>query len=189
MTYFQSNLPNHIPVCDADWFIRHFWHLYFKADWSEIHFLATLSLPFYALFSFQLKTCRFYLGGKKRLAVKSDENIIVEGESSIKAAEKDPSATVVTSVHLTGANVVGSVNATERFWQRRSIKFTYFAKANMASFIFTIAQLQNGSCNSTVIYSSPWKPNDLLKYHFCNNYFCICFLQLCAVLHCIQVMY
>jgi len=54
--------------------------LYFKADWSEIHFLATLSLPFYALFSLRLKTCHFYLGGKKRLAVKSDENIIVERE-------------------------------------------------------------------------------------------------------------
>ena len=110
-------------------------------------------------------------------------------ERSIKAAEKDPSATIVASIHLTGANVVGSVNVTELFWQRRSTMFTYFAKANMTSFIFTTAQLQNGSCNSTVIYSSPWKPNDLLKYHFCDNYFCICFLQWCAVLHCIQVMY
>ena len=115
--------------------------------------------------------------GKKHLAVKSDENIIVEGEKSIKVAEKDPSATVVASVSSTGATVVGSVNATELFWQRRSTMFTYFAKANMASFIFTTDQLQNGSCNSTVIYSSPWKPNDLLKYHFCDNYFCTCFLQ------------
>ena len=52
------------------------------------------------------------------LTAKSDENIIVERERSIKAAEKDPSATVVTSVRSTDATVVGSVNATE-FWQRR----------------------------------------------------------------------
>ena len=40
-------LFNHIPVRDADWFKCHFWQLYFKADWWEIHFLSTLSLPFY----------------------------------------------------------------------------------------------------------------------------------------------
>jgi len=39
-------------------------------------------------------------------------------ERSIKAAEKDRSTTVVTSICLTGAAVVGSVNATE-FWQRQ----------------------------------------------------------------------
>ena len=54
---------------------------------------------------------------KEHSAAKSDENIIVEGERSIKAAEKDPSTTVVASIYLTGATVVGSVNATE-FWQR-----------------------------------------------------------------------
>ena len=41
-------LPNQIPVRDADWFKYHFRQLYFKADWSEIHFLFTLSFPFYA---------------------------------------------------------------------------------------------------------------------------------------------
>ena len=41
-------LPNHIPVHDADWFKRHFRHLYFKADWSEILSLSRLLLPFYA---------------------------------------------------------------------------------------------------------------------------------------------
>ena len=45
--------------------------------------------------------------------MKSDENTIAEGERSIKAAEKDPSATIVASVRSTGAIVVGSVNATE----------------------------------------------------------------------------
>ena len=43
-----------------------------------------------------------------------------EGERSIKATETDPSATIVASVHSTGATVVvvvGSINATE-FWQR-----------------------------------------------------------------------
>ena len=42
-------LPNNIPVRDADWFKCHFRHLYFKADWSEMHFLSKLSLPFYAV--------------------------------------------------------------------------------------------------------------------------------------------
>ena len=36
-----------------------------------------------------------------------------------KAAEKDPSTSVVTSIHSTGATVVGSINVTE-FWQRRT---------------------------------------------------------------------
>ena len=40
-------LPNHIPVCDADWFKCHFWQLYFKTNWSKIHILSKLSLPFY----------------------------------------------------------------------------------------------------------------------------------------------
>ncbi len=34
-------LPNHILVRDADWFKCHFRQLYFKAGWSEIHFLFT----------------------------------------------------------------------------------------------------------------------------------------------------
>ena len=41
-------LANHIPVRDADWFKCHFRQLYFKADWSQIHFLSKLSFPFYA---------------------------------------------------------------------------------------------------------------------------------------------
>ena len=52
---------------------------------------------------------------KKLSTAKSDENI-VEGKRSIKAAEKEPSATIVASVRSTGETVVGSVNATE-FWQ------------------------------------------------------------------------
>ena len=54
---------------------------------------------------------------KKCLAAKFDESIIVERERTIKPAEKDPSKTVVASVHSTGVTVIGSVNATE-FWQR-----------------------------------------------------------------------
>ena len=89
-------MPNHIPVHDADWFKCHFWQLYFKADFTWL------------------------THAKKRLAAKSDENIVQgEKERSIKAAEKDPSTTVVISIRLTGATVVGSVNATE-FWQRRT---------------------------------------------------------------------
>ena len=33
--------------CNTDWFKCHFWQLYFKAYWSEVHFLSKLSLPFY----------------------------------------------------------------------------------------------------------------------------------------------
>ena len=70
---------------------------------------------------------------KKRSAAKSDENITVDGERNIKAAEKDPSATVVASVRSTGATVVGSVNATE-FWQRRtrSPSFLLLLKMDLA---------------------------------------------------------
>ena len=67
------------------------------------------------LFSFRMKNVSFtWLSCvKKRLAAKSDENIIVEGERSIKAAEKDPSATIVASICSTGATVAGSINTTE----------------------------------------------------------------------------
>ena len=108
----QNCLPDHIPVHNTDWFTCHFWQLYFKADWSEIHFLFMLLLPFYA-FVFTLAENM----SNKRSTAKPDENIIIVGERSIKAAEKDPSTTVVISIRLTGATVVGSVNATE-FWQR-----------------------------------------------------------------------
>ena len=55
---------------------------------------------------------------KKCSEAKSDENTVIEGERSIKAAEKDPSANWEV-VHSTGAAVVGSINATA-FWQRRT---------------------------------------------------------------------
>ena len=75
-----------------------------------------ISMP---LFSLWLKTCCFtcFTHVKKRSAAKTDKNIITEGERSIKAAEKDSSATVVASICSTGATVVGSVNVTE-LWQR-----------------------------------------------------------------------
>ena len=42
--------------CLQCWLLKcHFWQLYFKADWSKIHFL---SMPLFLLW---LKTCRFYL--------------------------------------------------------------------------------------------------------------------------------
>ena len=116
--------PNHIPVRDAVWFKHHFRQLYFKADWSEIHFLSKLSLPFYVSVFTSAENMSLLPGwltrAKKRSAAKSDENITVDGERNIKAAEKDPSAAVVASVRSTGATVVGSVNATE-FWQRRTL--------------------------------------------------------------------
>ena len=88
-------LPNHIPVRDADWFKCHFRQLYFKADWSEIHFLSKLSLSS-PLFTWFTRT-------KKCSAAKSGENIIVKEERSFKSAEKNPSVTVVASVCSTGA--------------------------------------------------------------------------------------
>ena len=117
-------LFNHIPVRDADWFKCHFWQLYFKADWWEIHFLSTLSLPFYTFVLTSAERCCFYCTcAKKCSAAKSDENIIAEEKRSTKAAEKDTSATILVllllaSVFLTGVTVVGSINATE-FWQRQ----------------------------------------------------------------------
>ena len=84
-------LPNHIPVREAVWFKRHFRQLYFKADWSEIHFLSKLSLPFYvSVFTSAGEKMSLLPGwltrAKKRSAAKSDVNITVEGERSIKAA-------------------------------------------------------------------------------------------------------
>ena len=73
-------LSNHIPVRDADWFKCHFRQLYFRADWSQIHFLSTLSFPFYA-FVTSAENMSLIPGSrvKKRSAAKSDENILVEG--------------------------------------------------------------------------------------------------------------
>ena len=69
------------------------------------------SLPFNA-FVTSAENMSFMWECEKRSAAKSDENIIVEEERSIKAAQKDPSATVVASVRSTGTAVLGSVNAT-----------------------------------------------------------------------------
>ena len=87
-----------------------------------------------------MKTCRFYLVKrvKKRSAAKSDENIIVEGERSIKAAQKDPSTTVVASVRSTGATVVGSVNVTE-FWQWRTRPPSFLLLQFHSDLLFALA--------------------------------------------------
>ena len=133
-----------------------------KADWSEIYFLSKLSLPFYA-FVFtsaenMLLLPGLYTCAKKRSVAKSDENIIVEGERSIKAVEKDHSTTIVASLRSTGATVVGSINVTE-FWQ--GSKFYYCAVAKWI--------LQ---CHRNPLFVL-----------FCDNYFCTCFLHWCAVFH------
>ena len=92
------------------------------------------SLPVYAVTSF-LCLC-FYFGWKhveKVLGAKSDENI-AEGERSIKAAEKDPSAIVVTGVHSTGATLVLSVNATQ-FFGNGEHGLPYFHYCSVAKWI------------------------------------------------------
>ena len=108
------------------------------------------SLPFWRHVACIWLTC-----AKKYLAAESDQNIIIEGKRSVKAAKKDLSTTIVASVCSTGATVIliSSVN-TKCDW--------ILARANTVSLTFTTAQLQNGSCNSTVIYPSPWQPDDLL---------------------------
>ena len=75
---------------------------------------------FLRLFSLQLKICHFQLVYTCEEALGSE--IWWGRERSIKAAEIDPSATIVASVHFIGATVVvvvlvGSITATE-FWQR-----------------------------------------------------------------------
>ena len=52
---------HHIPVHDADWFKCNFWQLYFKADWSEIHFFSVLSFPFYSFVFTLAENIHFYL--------------------------------------------------------------------------------------------------------------------------------
>ena len=69
-------------------------------------------------FSWKHVAFTWHTRAKKGSAGKSNENIVVE-ERSIKAAEQDPSATIVANVCSTGATVVGSVNDNE-FWQRRT---------------------------------------------------------------------
>ena len=97
-------LPNHIVVHGADWFKCHFWQLYFKADWLEIHFL------FAPLFSLQPKTCCLYRSGLHLWRSIWQQSLIKilwrEREVLIiKAAEKDPSATIVASICSTGVSV------------------------------------------------------------------------------------
>ena len=62
--------------------------MYFKADWSEIHFLSKLSLPFYvSVFTSAGEKMSLLPGwltrAKKRSTAKSDENITVDGESEV----------------------------------------------------------------------------------------------------------
>ena len=97
---------------------------------------------------------------------------IVEGERSIKAAQKDPSATIVASICLTNATVVGSINATE-FWQRqtRPPSFLLLLSCKMD---LAIPQWSIFHPGSQMIY---------YNYCFCHNYFCTCFLQWCAEFH------
>ena len=113
-------LANHIPVRDADWFKCHFRQLYFKADWSEIHFLSTLSLPFYAFVFISAENVSFLPGLHVRRSARQQslmKILSLRKREVLKQLKKIPVATVVTSVCSTGTAVVGSVNATE-FWQR-----------------------------------------------------------------------
>ena len=89
-------------------------HISNLTGWKFTSFLRFhfLSMPLFSLWQkIYCFTCSTHV--KKRLAAKSDKNIIIEGERSIKAAKKDYSATVVVSIRSTGATVVGSVNVTE----------------------------------------------------------------------------
>ena len=98
----------------------HFWQLYFKADWLEIHFLSILSFPFDA-FIFTSDENVLLLPGlhvQRSTRQQSLMKILSLREREVlKRMKKDPSTTVVASVCSTGATVIGSVNATE-FWQR-----------------------------------------------------------------------
>ena len=109
---------------------------------------------------------------KKCSAAEPDENIIIEGEKSIKAAEKDPSATVVACVRSAGAAAVGSVNATE-FWQRRTRppSFLPLLSCKMDRAIPQWSTLRRGS---QMIY---------YNYRFCDNYFSSRIIHWCAVFH------
>ena len=57
-------LPNHIPVRSADWFKCHFRQLYFKADWSEIHFYAFVFTLAENMLLYLFYTCKEALGSK-----------------------------------------------------------------------------------------------------------------------------
>ena len=140
---------------------------YYAADWSEIHFLSKLSLPFCA-FVFTLAENLSLLPGlhMQRSAQQQSLMKIVEGERSIKAAEKDPSTTVVASICSTDAAVVGSINATE-FWQRRT---------RPPSFLLLLSR----KIDLAIIH---WTTLCVAAKCFCDSYLCTCFLHWCAVFH------
>ena len=124
------------------------------------HFLST------SLFSLRMKTCRFYLAGLHVRRCARQQNLRWKyyrwrRERRIKAAEKDPSATVVA-----GATVVGSVNATE-FWQRQTLtpSFLLLLSRKMDLAIPQWSTLRPGR---QMIY---------YNYRFCDNYFRTCFLH------------
>ena len=133
-----------------------------------------LSFPFYPFVFTSAENASLLPGLYMRRSsrLQSNENIITEGQSGTKAAKKDPSATALTSIHLTGATVLGSINATE-FWQRLTQfpSFLLLLSCKMDLAIPHWSTLRPGS--QTIYYN----------FHFCNNYFCTCFLQWCAVFH------
>ena len=141
--------------------------------------IGRISLPFYIVISF-LCLC-FYFSwkhvtftwltpAKKCSAAKCDENIIVEGERSINAAEKNPGATIVTSIHSACAAVVGSVNAT-KFGQRwtRHPSFYYCSVAKW------ILQFHSGLL--------PGSQVSYYNYRFCHNHFWTQFASFSDVLY------
>ena len=96
---------------------------------------------------------------KKCSAGKFDENIIIVRERSTKEAEEDPNTTVC----LAGATIVGSINATAQF-----------SESEHGLPIFPPAQSQNGTCNSSDLFSLAAKYLSLSPF---LQQFCTCFLQ------------
>ena len=133
--------------------------------------LVTNPLP---LFSLQLKTCCFYLAYTCKDALRSKVwwKYYHWGREKQKAAEKDPSTTIVAIVCSTGATAAGRVNATE-FWQRQtqppSVLLLLSYKMDLA-----IPQWSTLHPGSQMIYNN---------YRFCNNYFCTQFASLRDVLY------
>ena len=145
-------LPNHIPVCNAHWFKCHYRQLYFKADRSEIHFLCKLSLPFYTFVFTSAENMSLLPGLHVRRSTQKQSLMkILSLREREKAAEKDPSATVVASVCSTGVTVVGSTNAAE-FWQRWTPP---------PSFSLLLSRRMD-----LAIPQWSWQPNDLLYLPF-----------------------
>ena len=165
----KLSLPNHIP----SWNIISGSCISKPSGQKFTSFLRCyfFPMPMFSLqlaftFAFTWLTC-----AKKHLAAKSDKNI-VKGERSIKAAQKDPSATIAASICLTSATVVGSINATES-WQRQtwppSFLLLLSCKMDLAIPQWSIFH----PCSQMIYYN----------YCFCHNYFCTCFLQWCAGFH------